>query len=147
MATFAVINSDNKVIDVTTINDSIMMVDGKEDTSLGVEFLENIFGSNNTYIQYFYSSNYPVPQKGDTYEADTDTFKGEPPFSNWIFNTTLKIWEPPIACPAEGDEHGFFWSQRTLCWYNDDMFKEYVKTFEGTEEECHAFLFNSEGLN
>ena len=143
MASFAIINSENKVINLVKVDNSITTVGEKEEENLGVKYLESIKGTNNTYVQYFYDSQYPAAKIGDTYDPETQTFEGSQPFPSWNFNTTTRKWDAPKPRPVSVDIV-CYWSERNQCWYTEEVFKKYAETFEGTDDQCFAFLFQPE---
>ena len=76
MASYAVINSDNLVTKTIKLSNDIVMVDGEENGQLGVEFLQQTLGTDNTYVQFFFSDPEHLQAAiGDTYIAETNTFK------------------------------------------------------------------------
>ena len=56
------------------------MVDGEENGQLGVEFLQQTLGTDNTYVEGFSDENLQATV-GDTYIAETNTFKSISTFS------------------------------------------------------------------
>ena len=51
MAYFAKLNSDNIVVTVVKVDNSVIAVDGGEDESLGQTFLNNIYQTTDTWKQ------------------------------------------------------------------------------------------------
>lgn len=147
MATYAVINSDNLVKSVVKVNNEVITVDGEENGQLGVEFLQQTFGTDNTYAQYFQSDPEHLQALiGDTYIAETNTFKSVQPYPSWSFNETLKKWEAPVPRPVPEDEY-CFWSETNNRWYEADDFTEYNNSFDGTDEECLKSLGSAPATN
>ena len=140
MASYAVINSDNLVTKTIKLSNDIVMVDGEENGQLGVEFLQQTLGTDNTYVQFFFSDPENLQASiGDTYIVETNTFKSVQPFPSWSFNETLKKWEPPSPRPVPEDEF-CLWSETNQRWYDTDGFTEYHTNFDGTDCECQASL-------
>lgn len=140
MATYAIVNSDNIVIKAVKVSNNITTVDGQEDSQLGVQFLQQIYGIDNTYVQY--SSAAPEHLQaciGDTYIAETNTFKSVQPFPSWTFNESLKKWEPPTPCPVAEGEY-CLWSETNSRWYDGPQLNEYITAFDGTEREAQESL-------
>jgi len=147
MATYAIINSDNLVVRTIKLNNDVISVDGKENGQLGAAFLEQILGTDNTYVQYFYSDpEHLHAAVGDTYIADTNTFKGVQPFPSWAFNESLKKWEPPSPRPVPEDEY-CLWSETNQRWYDSEALLAFITAFDGTETECQAFLSVAPAIN
>ena len=58
MAHFAVLNSDSVVTDIVVIdNDEILDEEGVEQESLGIARCQELFGTDNTYVQTSYNYN------------------------------------------------------------------------------------------
>ena len=118
MASFAKIDSNNKVVQVVKVNNAVIEVDGVEDEATGVAFLENLFGvqSGYTWKQCSYTGairkNYPG--KGWTYDSERDAFLYEQPYSSWTLNETTCNWEPPVPYPDDGNSYN--WNEETLQW-------------------------------
>ena len=90
MAHFAELDQDNTVLQVLVVdNDRITDDTGQEQESLGIVFLQQLFGSHTRWVQTSYSARFRGKYAGigDSYDAGSDTFI------------------PPVAlAPAEGGE-------------------------------------------
>ena len=105
MAHFAKVrNSDNVVVEVVVVaNDVIIDGNGDEQESLGVTFLENMYGSDSDYVwkQTSYNNNFRknFGAVGSIYDSTNDWFRSEQPHASWTLNSNTAQWEPPIAIP------------------------------------------------
>ncbi len=118
MATFAKLDSDNKVIQILTVGDSDAPTEAD-----GIAFLHKTFktsaatvtwkqGSRHTIKGKYYTPEDPsvlgdqskafrlnAPGVGDTYDAALDGFIKPQPFPSWIQNNTTGHWDSPIPQP------------------------------------------------
>ena len=116
MAHFAKLNSDNIVIDIIAINNSVMLkADGTESELKGKQFLNSLFGSA-TWKQTSYSASFRKNFAGIGYEyrSDLDGFIPFKPYDSWVLNETTCQWESPVAHPddntiCEWDEENHEW--------------------------------------
>ena len=77
MAHFAWIDSDNKVYQVSVVNNSdIQDLDFPESEAVGVAYLTSVHGSGKTWKQTSYNANFRGKYAGigDTYDAELDEF-------------------------------------------------------------------------
>ena len=134
MAHFATIdNSTNKVIRVEVVNNAVITdSDGKEQEQLGIDFLEQIHGSEGvTYKQTSYNHNIRknFATVGGTYDADKDAFIDPRPqrdgivWNSWVLNETTCQWEAPIAYPTDGNPYR--WDEEL---YDSDTFYDSNRT-------------------
>ena len=124
MAHFATLDSNNKVISVEVVNNAVITdADGKEQEQLGINFLEQIHGSDGvTYKQTSYNSNIRKNYAaiGGTYDLAKDAFidpspiRGNTVFNSWILNDTTCQWEPPVAYPTDGKP--YYWEESSTSW-------------------------------
>ena len=137
MATYAIINSDNIVINVVKLSNDITTVNGVEDGELGVQYFEEHFGTDNTYVQFFKTD--PENLKahpGDTYDPSLKAFISPQPYPSWTYSTTNKQWEPPIPKPNEGS----IWSEANARWFTEEEFSTYYNNTEGDQCEIQNTL-------
>ena len=122
MAHFAELNSDNLVIGVFKVENAVITdKKNKEQESLGIDFLKDLFGSDRIYKQTSYNStirkNYA--RIGDTYDPTRDAFISNKPFPSWILDEETCRYEPPTPHPdPEGNdtEHYYDWDEENLKW-------------------------------
>lgn len=57
-------------------------------------------------------ANYAGP--GYTYDSVNDVFYSQPPYTDWVLNTSTWLWEPPIPYPTDGGN--YYWDQVTHQW-------------------------------
>ena len=121
MAHFAKLGSNSKVIQVLTLDNKDMLnADGKEDESVGQQYLER---HNNwpaqMWIQTSYNTSGGKHNSGDdskalrgnyagigyTWDEDNNLFYPKKPYASWVLNTTDARWHSPIGdAPALTDE-------------------------------------------
>lgn len=118
MAHFAKLDSDNIVIDIVTIDNSVMLkADGTESELKGKQFLNSLFGSA-TWKQTSYSASFRKNFAGIGYEyrADLDGFIPFKLYDSWVLNETTCQWEAPVAHPD--DNTICEWDEENQEWIN-----------------------------
>jgi hypothetical protein len=111
MAHFAKLGSNNKVIQVLTLDNSNMLnADNQEDESVGQQYLEL---HNNWPAQMWIQTSYNTqsnqhkldgtPFRGNyagigfTWDEDNNIFWPPKPYPSWIKNTATANWQSPIG--------------------------------------------------
>jgi hypothetical protein len=117
MAHFAEINSNNRVLRVVpVVNTIILDKNGQESEELGQEFLSRTLGGN--WIQTSYNARIRKNYAGIgmIYDASRDAFMHLKPANNnsWVLNEDTCQWEPPIAYPDDGKLYK--WDESTISW-------------------------------
>ena len=123
MAHYALINSDNVVVDVITgIDENETQVD-LDGTVVGgsSESWENFYASRPWFeglICKRTSYNNNIRKRfagiGDTYSEELDAFIPQKPYPSWILNEETADWESPVPHP---DTPGYFvWSEERQVW-------------------------------
>lgn len=114
MAHFAELDSTGTVTRVVVVANEVIMRDGEERESVGVEFLNSLYGHSN-WKQTSYNgrirSNYA--SVGSYYDAGMDSFIPPQPFPSWVLDTQTARWQPPVPRPA-GDNHR--WDEAGQRW-------------------------------
>ena len=117
MAHFARI--ENGVVTQVTVvkNDILLDGNGDEQESLGVSFLQNLFGSDTSWKQTSYNNNLRKNFAGIGYSYDSarDAFIAPQPYSSWVLNETTCRWEPPVPYPTDAD-NSYEWDEATTSW-------------------------------
>lgn len=138
MARFAKIGPDNVVQQVVVVNNDVITdQNGIEQEQLGVDFLNNLYKTNDVWKKTSYNTrggkyydqvngisvlsqdqskafrkNLAVP--GGIYDPQRDAFYGPQPSEAWILNEETCIWEPPI--PYIYDDKTRIWNKITKTW-------------------------------
>jgi len=113
MANFAEIDSNNIVIRVLAVDDSL------EDR--GAEFLANDLGLGGTWIQTSYNGNIRKQYAGIgyTYDANADVFISPQPHLSWILDSNYD-WQAPTLIPT--DDKFYEWDEATTSWVEATSF-------------------------
>jgi hypothetical protein len=119
MAHFAKLNSDNVVLNIFVVsNDDINNLPFPESESLGVAFLENVFGLEEgiTWKQTSYNNNFRFRYAGIdfTYDAQRNAFIPPKEFPSWVFNEQNMCYVAPTPYPKDGK--AYVWDEPTLNW-------------------------------
>ena len=126
MAHFAKLNQENIVIAVNVVHNNELLVDGVESEQKGIDFLNNLHKTNDTWKQTSYNTHGGIHQfggtplrknyagKGYTYDETRDAFIPPQPFNSWTLNEDTCRWEAPSAYPD--DDKYYKWNEETTSW-------------------------------
>ena len=126
MASFAKIGADNVVKQVVAVNNDVITDnDGNEQEQLGVDFLNNLYGSADVWKQTSYNTHGGVHRLGGTpfrknhagvgmtYDESRDAFITPKPFTSWVLNEDTCQWEAPIEKPLDKP---CMWNEENQSW-------------------------------
>ena len=121
MAHFAKINASNIVTEVIVVSNDIATSE-----SAGVTFINNLYGTSDTWKQTSYNT-YANTHKldgtpfrknyagiGFTYDADKNAFIPPKPHASWTLNNTTCLWEAPSDYPDDGKYYS--WNESNTAW-------------------------------
>jgi len=127
MASFAKIGLNNKVIGVHSVhNDVLKDAGGIEQEVLGIDFLNNLYKTNDVWKQTSYNTvggvhtlgGTPLRKNhagiGYTYDEDRDAFIPPKNYPSWTLNEDTCRWEAPVAYPDDGKRYN--WNEETTSW-------------------------------
>jgi len=120
MAHFAKLNSSNKVVHVSVVDNwNVTDGNGTEQEAIGVAYLESVHGvdPNFTWKQTSYNNNIRKNYAGIgySYDAGRDAFISPKPYPSWVLNETTCRWEAPTPMPVvEGKM--YIWNESTTSW-------------------------------
>ena len=117
MAYFAKLNLNNIVETVISINNAVITdANGVEQEQLGIDFINQLYNTNDTWKQTSYNRNFRKNYAGIGYQYDSqrDAFISPKPFNSWILNEQTCNWEAPIAYPNDGQR--YTWNEETQSW-------------------------------
>ena len=114
MAHFAELNSNNVVINVFKVENVVITDENNEENeSLGIAFLQGLFGSDKIYKQTSFNCNFRknYARIGDIFDSSRNAFISNQPFPSWSLNETSCRYEPPIPHPdPNGTEPEYFYN-------------------------------------
>ena len=125
MAHFAKLGIGNKVLEVHVVSNDIATTE-----QAGVDFLNNLYGTNDVWKQTSYNTHGGEHKLGGTpfrknyagigfkYNQTLDAFIEPQPFESWTLNETTCLWEAPVAYPDDGQRYK--WNQETKQWDVDN---------------------------
>jgi hypothetical protein len=123
MAHFAKLDSDNRVIHVSVV-DNWNTVDGSgnESEAIGVAYLKSIHGADTNWKQTSYNGNLRKNYAGIgmTYDAGRDAFIPPKPYASWVLNETTCRYEAPTPMPTEEGKM-YTWNEETVSWDESDI--------------------------
>ena len=102
MAYFAKLGTGNIVENVISINNAVITdANGVEQEQLGVDFINNLYGTNDIWKQTSYNNRIRKNYAGIgyTYDETRDAFIPQKPYNSWILNESTCLWDAPIARP------------------------------------------------
>ena len=121
MAHFAKIGNGNVVEQVLVVSNDVATSE-----SAGENFLNNMYGTSDTWKQTSYNThggthklggtpfrkNYA--SVGGTYDADKDAFIPAQPYNSWTLNNDTCLWEAPVDIPNDGK--AYLWDEASTSW-------------------------------
>ena len=126
MASFAKIENNIVVTVVSVVNEVIKDSNGIEQEQLGINFLNQLYNTNDNWKQTSYNTIGGVHTKGGisfrknhagigyTYDSQRDAFIPPKPFNSWVLNEQTCNWEAPIAYPTDGQK--YYWNEEDQSW-------------------------------
>ena len=111
MAHFAKLGTGNIIERVEVVSNDIAT-----NEQAGVDFLNNLYGTRDTWKQTSYNGNIRknFAGIGYTYDQTRDAFIPPKPFTSWILNEDTCLWEAPVAYPDDGQNYE--WNESTKQW-------------------------------
>ena len=127
MAHFAKLGKGNIVQQVVVVANAVLKdKDNKEQESLGVKFLQELYGSRDIWKQTSYNTRGGEHQLGGTpfrknfasvgykYDEDKDAFIQPQKYKSWTLDEISCTWKPTVAHPLDGKT--YTWNEQTLNW-------------------------------
>jgi len=107
---------NNIVVQGVVVHNNELLVNGVESEQAGIDFLNNLYGTNDTWIQTSYNRTFRknFAGLGDTYDLTKDAFIPRKPFDSWVLNETTCNWNAPIPYPIDGKM--YVWDESLLTW-------------------------------
>ena len=126
MASFAKIENNIVITVESVVNEVLKDSNGIEQEQLGIDFLNQLYNTNDNWKQTSYNthggvhSNGGIPFRknhagiGFTYDENRDAFIPPKPFDSWILNEQTCNWNAPIPYP--NDDNQYSWNEETKNW-------------------------------
>ncbi len=121
MAHFCKIGKGSKVEKVVVVSNDVATSE-----QAGIDFLNNLYGTNDIWKQTSYNTLEGVHLLGGTpfrknygglgfkYDQTRDAFIFPKPFGSWILNEETCNWEAPVVKPDDGQRYS--WNEETKQW-------------------------------
>lgn len=111
MAHFAKLGIGNIVEKVEVVSNNVATTE-----QAGIDFLNNLYGTNDTWKQTSYNSNIRknFAGIGHTYNQTKDAFIPPQPYPSWILNAETCRYECPVAMPNDGQN--YVWNELHIRW-------------------------------
>ena len=117
MAHFCKLGVGNIVEEVHVVKNEVITDNtGNEQEQLGVDFLNNLYGTRDVWKQTSYNGNFRknYAGKGYTYDQERDAFIPPKPFNSWTLNEETCLWEAPTSYPDDGKFYN--WNEENQTW-------------------------------
>jgi len=117
MAHFAELDDNNIVIRILVVSNSDCLDENNEESeSVGITFLQNLYGSDTVWKQTSYNGNIRKNYAGIGYIYDQtrNAFITTKPFTSWVLNETTCLYEAPIPYPTDGEMYQ--WNETDQQW-------------------------------
>ena len=128
MASFVKLGAGNKVLTVVVVSNDIATTE-----QAGIDFLNNLYGTNEIWKQTSYNTIGGEHRLGGTtfrknfagigykYDQTRDAFIPPKPFSSWILNEETCLWEAPVNQPEltqeQRDNNNYYeWNETNQNW-------------------------------
>tara|TARA_Y100000004_G_C8613301_1_gene285655 strand:- start:88 stop:483 length:396 start_codon:yes stop_codon:yes gene_type:complete len=128
MAHFAKLGVGNKVLRVEVVSNDIATTE-----KAGVDFLNNLYGTNDVWKQTSFNTIGGVHELGGTpfrknyagvgfrYDQTRDAFIPPKPFDSWTLNEDSCLYDPPIVKPELTQEeydngNRYMWNEDNQSW-------------------------------
>jgi hypothetical protein len=130
------LDSNNLVLQVICLENSILENEQcQRIEQLGIDFLQNLYGSNTIWVQTSYNTRAGIYHVSSTNEVDPDqskafrknfagigysydstrnAFISPKPFASWTLNETTCKWDAPTSYPNDGKKYA--WDESTISW-------------------------------
>ena len=111
MAHFAKLGVGNIIERVEVVSNDVAT-----DEQTGVDFLNNLYGTRDTWKQTSYNGTIRknFAGVGFTYDQTRDAFIPPKPFNSWTLDETTCRWSPPVAYPTDGQIYQ--WNETDQQW-------------------------------
>ena len=130
MAYFAKLGAGNIVEQVISINNAVITdANGVEQEQLGVDFINNLYKTNDVWKQTSYNSSFRkrYASVGYSYDEQRNVFLKPKPFNSWLLNEETLEWNSPTPYPITNiqnliNEFGnpqndlYNWNEEILNW-------------------------------
>ena len=111
MAHFAKLGVNNIVENVVVVSNDIAISE-----QAGIDFLNNLYGSDDIWKQTSYNGNIRknFAGTGYTYDETRDAFIPPKPYNSWVLNETTCRWKAPVDYPSDGKRYN--WNEENQTW-------------------------------
>jgi len=121
MAHFAKLGKGNIVEKVIVVSNDVATTEQD-----GVNFINNLYGTNDVWKQTSYNTYGGVHELGGTpfrknfagvgftYDQTRDAFIPPKDYPSWVFNENTCMWDSPIDYPTDGQR--YTWNETNQTW-------------------------------
>tara|TARA_R100001591_G_scaffold64993_2_gene74571 strand:- start:137 stop:514 length:378 start_codon:yes stop_codon:yes gene_type:complete len=121
MAHFAKLGTGNIIEKVVVVSNDVATTE-----KAGVDFLNNLYGTNDVWKQTSYNTRGGVHRLSGTpfrknyagvgfkYDQTRDAFIPPKSYNSWVLNEETCLWEAPVIKPDDGKR--YLWNEETKQW-------------------------------
>tara|TARA_Y100001937_G_scaffold120178_1_gene177027 strand:+ start:231 stop:608 length:378 start_codon:yes stop_codon:yes gene_type:complete len=121
MAHFAKLGTGNIIEKVVVVSNDVATTE-----KAGVDFLNNLYGTNDVWKQTSYNTRGGVHRLSGTpfrknyagvgfkYDQTRDAFIPPKSYNSWVLNEETCLWEAPVIKPDDGQR--YLWNEETKQW-------------------------------
>ena len=121
MAHFAKLGTGNIIEKVVVVSNDVATTE-----KAGVDFLNNLYGTNDVWKQTSYNTRGGVHSLSGTpfrknyagvgfkYDQTRDAFIPPKSYNSWVLNEETCLWEAPVIKPDDGQR--YLWNEETKQW-------------------------------
>jgi len=109
MAHFAKLDENNIVVEVLTVANEVLQVNGQESEQAGIDFLTELTGYSN-WVQTSYNNTFRFNYAGIgfSFDKNRNAFIPKQPYPSWILQESTCTWTAPIPYPTDGNDYQWF---------------------------------------
>ena len=113
---YAKLGINGKILNIIEVADTDSQdADGNFSNAVGLQFLENLFGS--VYFVPILPDSIGQPAIDGKWDDDNQVFITDQPYASWTFNYSTGNWDAPSERPADHtDDDPYFWEESSQSW-------------------------------
>jgi hypothetical protein len=107
---------NEKILNIIEVSESDCQdADGNFSKEVGLQFLENLYGS--VYFVPVLPNSIGEPVINGRWDDENQVFISNQPYPSWTFNYSTGVWEAPSTRPEDHtDDDPYYWDEDTQAW-------------------------------
>jgi hypothetical protein len=113
---YAKLGISGKILNIIEVADADCQdAEGNFDNTIGLQFLENTFGS--TLFTPILSTSIGLAEINGRWDDINNVFISIKPYDSWTFNYQTGEWQPPVNKPEDNTENNpYVWNENLQTW-------------------------------